>query len=1107
MLRVFTGENRLLSGALLKEIGTALAGEDAVQYIVVPKQLTLFTERLLLDGLKLRGSFRLRVLSPARLCTQIFEAAGAPEGVRVDERGRVMLVRRAIRAADGLTIYKNALRRRGFAGRCARQLELFLQGGVGPEELRACARECVGAARMKLNDLAILLESYAELARGRYQDGESELTEAAERARRAAFVREGHFWFFGFDITPPTLTRLMAEIAAACPAAELFLPLPNDERARDYDCNRPLERALSRLSLACRDAGAPLRRVPLPAQAEAGELRALERELYAYPVRPWTAAPERVRLTMAKDARQECMLAAATCRRLAMEGMRYGEMQLICADVEANRQGLIEAFRLYGVPLVLESSRPVSRMATAECLLTALRLIDKNFRSEDVFTLMRCGFMDLSGDEADRLANYAVRRGLEGARWLRPLSRGTEAEIAELEPLRARLMAPVLALREALRGAKDLKGQLAALFHFLEEIDACGRSAALQRALNEQGLWEEAGALSQAWNRIMGALDQMAALMGGERLSLRELDQALSESLEAAVIKPLPQSGDAVYAQGMGRILMQPARALIVMGLADGGAGEEDGLLTSAQRKMVAERTRAYLGPDETDAARMKRFYLKSALGMVSQRVFFSCALSGADGAAQRPGLALELLREIFPGLREITDSEVEALLCCAPGAALGCAARAISARRAGEKGAPGDLAAEAALIGAGERLSEAAGRLRRMEEMLRDEAGREAVNPASARALYGRLQSQSITRLERYANCPFSYFIAYGLRPDRVEPFAFDRRQAGSFLHEAAHEFLRACGRELNELSPEAAEARMGRIADSLLAKLRVGTPMEDSAGARAEARGLRATACRCARVLAAHMRGSAFHTEQLERSFGREDGARRLQAGDTVLEGRIDRMDFWSEGNSLRVIDFKLGGKPLNLAGAYYGLQLQLPVYLGAALKQRGARSAGVYYFPLDEGVVNTQSTDPGQVEKERASRFRMSGLLPEDPELLLAQTPNPAEVFQARVTGEGKLYANTPCADDVNFERLVIHALRKAREQVEGIRAGEARVSPASFDGREACALCDSRAACLFDSRLDAGRVRRLKNIKWNEVFEKIALEDGEEMDDGDRRKGSS
>ena len=137
------------------------------------------------------------------------------------------------------------------------------------------------------------------------------------------------------------------------------------------------------------------------------------------------------------------MLAAATARTLAMGGMRYGDIQLLCADLDAYRPMLIEAFQLYGVPLFLDNSRPVSRMATAECLLTALRMIEKNFRREDVFTLLRTGYTDLSRDEADRLANYAVRWGVDGGRWLRPFNRGIEAEIAELEPLRKRLMEPV----------------------------------------------------------------------------------------------------------------------------------------------------------------------------------------------------------------------------------------------------------------------------------------------------------------------------------------------------------------------------------------------------------------------------------------------------------------------------------------------------------------------------------------------------------------------------------------------------------------------------------------------------------------------------------------
>ena len=1089
MLHIHTGENRILGERLTQMIGRALAESDQMQYIIVPKQLTLLTERMLLGGLKLRGSFRLRVLSPARLCALIFDEAGMPEGVRVDDRGRVMLVRRAIHAAEGLSIYKNADRRRGFADRCAHQLELFIQAGITGDDLRACAQESQGVTRLKLNDLSAILDQYAVLMQGRYQDGDTELREAVNRASRAEFIRSGHFWFFGFDITPPLLTRLIAEIGALCPAADLLYPLDEDAG----DAALPLKKALARLENACADCGAAYRRSLIPAGAAPGEIAHLARNLFACPPVPWMDAPRHVHIAMARDVRQECLLAAATARRLAMSGLRYGEIQLLCADPDGCRQLLIEAFRSYDVPLFLQSSRPVSRMATAQCLLTALSLIDKNFRSEDVFTLMRCGYMDISRDDADRLANYAVRRGIDGGRWLRPLNRGTDAEIAELEPIRARLMAPVANLKENLKIAKDLPGQLAALFDFLTEIHACERSREMQQQLIARGMREDAGLLSQSWNRIIGAMDQMAALMGEKRLSLHELTLSLTESLDAAVLKPLPQSGDAVYAQEIGRMLMQKARALIIVGLSDRGASADSDLLTPAQKQAVSEKTRAWLGPDETDAALMKRFCLQAALGMAEERVYFSCALSGADGSAQRPGMIFDLLRQLFPNLHEDSEEAQQAMLNCAPGAALNCAARALSAGRDGDAPLPSDAAAAAALRSVADRLGDAGARLKRMARQLQGENSA-GVNPASARELYGKLQSQSITRLEKFAGCPFSYYVNYGLKPDRTEPFELDRRQVGSFLHEAVHEFLRVCGRDLNDMDAGHAEERMGRIADLLLSNMHTGTPMEDSASVRAEERVLRATACRCARVLCQHMQGSQFHTDQLERSFGREDGPVQLRAGDTVLEGRIDRVDTWAEGGSLRVIDFKLGGKPLNLAGAYHGLQLQLPVYLGAAMKQKRARSAGVYYFALDEGVVNTQSTDPHQVEKERQSRFRMTGLLPADEELLRAQTPNPDRVFSGRFTGDGKMFANVPCADDVNFKRLVRHAIDMAQRHLDAIRGGEAAVSPARFDGRDACTICDYRAACLFDSRLDSAKVRRLKNIKWTDVLEKIALEQG-------------
>ena len=507
--------------------------------------------------------------------------------MRVDERGRVMLVRRALRESEGLSVYRNAWRRRGFAEKCARQLETFLQGGVTVEDLRACAEGCGGVQAAKLRDLAEVMSGYLALIAGQYQDGEMELVAAAERVHAAGFARDAHFFFYGFDIMPATLLQLIAQLSADCADAAIFYPLINDARARDADCCEVLLRQLEGLFERVRQAGGAFARIMLKPQAQTGAIAALSRELFACPPQAYAGAAGNVSMLSARDVREECMAAAARARVLAMRGMRYGDMQLICMDMDGYRQPLEEAFALYGVPLFMDRSRPASRMAPAEYLLTALKLIEKNFRTEDMFALMRTGYTALSRDEADRMMNYAVARGIEGGRWLRPLTRGGEAEIQALEPIRARLTAPIVKLKNEMRAAKALRGQLAALFRFMEETGALERSRETQQALIQRGMREQAGALAQAWNRIVGALDQMAALMGEARMGLSELSATLRESLDAAIVKQLPQSGDAVFAQDARRMLMQPARALFVLGMNDQSAPDTDGLLTDAQRASV----------------------------------------------------------------------------------------------------------------------------------------------------------------------------------------------------------------------------------------------------------------------------------------------------------------------------------------------------------------------------------------------------------------------------------------------------------------------------------------------------------------------------------------
>lgn len=1120
-MRIYTGRSHLLAPAMTETLRRAMNDDVDAHIVVVPKQLTLQTERSLLKALGLQGSFKLQIYSPERLCGRIFEAAGQPEGTRIDERGRVMLVRQAVDAcADRLTLYRTANSRRGFADKCARQMELLRQGGLTPEALMACSDENAGMLSMKLSDLAVILREYEALIEGRFQDGESEFNHAVARAKDADFLRNADVRFFGFDLTPPTLHSLICAVGAVCPRTSVFLPLENDENARDHDAFLPLKYSFERLWRSAKLAGVIPERIRilpgssyeeapgflhLPEPAKRPELARLEKELFAFPAEPDPSEkpPRSVQLAHLRDPMEECRFAAALCRRMAMQrGMRWNEMLILCPDIEAYHQPLKEAFRAYGVPIFLSSCRAASRHALAECVLSALRMADASPRMEDALSLMRTGYMPISPDEADRLANYSVKYGLRPRNFLNPLKRGSEAELAELEPVRERFAKPLTDLKNRMKRAGTLVAQLSAVFEFMTDIDAAGKLRAHMDSLIEAGLREQAGEESQVWNRIIGALDQMAALMGEDRLPMKELIQTLTESLEAAIIKPLPQSDDAVYAQTTERIVAQPAKAMLILGVTDRSGADEDGLLSSAQRQVLSGFTHAYVGPDDAELSRMRRFYLKSAMGMVSDYLCITTPMSGMDNSAQHPGALIALVKDIFPNLTArggiSEDENVQWMLRGAPEAARAYAARALSEISDDTTPLkPYDSAALAGLAKIAETDDDTRHSLESMSRALDHGESADRLDPATARKLYGTIQRQSITRLERFAQCPFAYFTQYGLRPERIEPFGLTARDEGTFFHDAVHEFMLSSMEDLNSIDIPAAEKRMDAIADRLLDAMASG-PLGNSAVEMAERRRLKATARTCAGVLAEHMRESRFTTESLESDFGTEDGAARLTVnavtGECTLEGRIDRIDSWTEGGYLRVIDYKRGGKAPELDGVYHGLSLQLPVYLAAAMKKKHQASAGVYYFNLDEGIIALQSTDKYEVEKKRRSQFRLSGIAPDDPELLKALSPNFPEVLNVRTTKDGGLMKGTLATDANGFKALTDRTLEMAGKHLDGIRTGEAAVAPASFRQRTPCAWCDWHSICLFDSRMDAKCVRRFKTMRGDQVIEELKKAQG-------------
>ena len=141
-----------------------------------------------------------------------------------------------------------------------------------------------------------------------------------------------------------------------------------------------------------------------------------------------------------------------------------------------------------------------------------------------------------------------------------------------------------------------------------------------------------------------------------------------------------------------------------------------------------------------------------------------------------------------------------------------------------------------------------------------------------------------------------------------------------------------------------------------------------------------------RTVRALIYQIRKGDFEPEEFE-----VDVSTRipLKDGEALnLRGRIDRMDVFEDEDKVyvKIMDYKSGSTSFDLALLYHGLQLQLVVYMDAALKMQENRHpgkqavpAGIFYYHIDDPVIDREDgmTDE-EIEAGILRRLRMNGLV---------------------------------------------------------------------------------------------------------------------------------
>lgn len=1073
--------------------------ENAI--LLVPEQLTLEMERKLMDSLNLQGFFHVDVLSPSRLYERVLEAAGRDSREPLSAAGRRMAVSFALEKLDDkLGYYGSVSLRRGFVEKTSALITDLKRGGMSPDMLAEYADTLPqGISREKLLDIATIYAQYEKVLNQRFSDSEDQLVYVASRLEKSGYLKHKHLYVYGFDTLPDQLMQLLC---AAAPLAEsLSVALMWDgESAPDGELFLPIRQGVGRFTQMLAQNGMDAVLHPLGGMEKqvAESIRFLDENLFVLRPKTFEKPQENIFYFSGISPYEEATLVTRQIMRLLKEGTPIEKITVMYPDGQGYDFAMSAALRDSGIPFYTDEKLAATAHGLVRYLLCALKSAADGWMNRDVLGMMKSGFSPLSYDECCELENYVFTCGINRNRWLQPFTRGEDAELRErCEISRRKLIEPVSRMREGIVNARSAAESMTAVFRLLEETDAYTRLQEEEEKLVRHGLMTRANQNSQVWQVTLQLMDQMVRLSEQSRIPLKHIATRMECGFSAISLGSLPPAGNMLHVGILGHSLAEDMEAVFLLGLSDGVLlRETQSLLTPEERQEAQEQTGCFLGITDQSRGLFARLDLKRAMTLPEKYLFLSYAKTTVDGKALRQLHVIQEMTEWFkPALPQSPVPEDE-LPISAPQALaeMSVQLRAQADGLSNTALTPKQHQQLRSLAGSESTAPAALNLLRALQY----DGQARAVSPETARALYGD-ETLSISRLEDFARCPFRHYLNYGLRPQVLREWKVNPLDTGVFYHDALNNFARLARREKNypDISDERAAALAEEAMEPFCEEVLSG-PMGDGernlAGFELAKNAIR----RAGEVITRHLKAGSFRIDSTEIAFGYENGLPPIvlvlpDGREVMLRGRIDRVDRYEHEDSvyLRVIDYKSSHQELEAARTWWGLQLQLMLYLDVCTAaEPGAKPAGAFYFYVADPMVETPEDAAYLVEKEMRKTFQLRGITLFDVEMLEAADRGEEPcVIPPVVAKNGEMSKTAKALTLPQMQALMRHAREMAVELADRMLCGHTEILPAKEDSRIPCEYCDYRNVCHFEPEKQSACFREIPKMSMSDMREML------------------
>lgn len=525
-----------------------------------------------------------------------------------------------------------------------------------------------------------------------------------------------------------------------------------------------------------------------------------------------------------------------------------------------------------------------------------------------------------------------------------------------------------------------------AIYEFLIEN---GMDRALKnriKELEELGEIELSKEYKLSWDTLMEVLDEMVLVLKEDTTGFEEYTKILKVGLQNSELGRIPGTCDQVIMGDVERSRTHKVRAVFLVGLNDGvfpSIRKEEGYLNDTDREYLKQKG-LELAKGTLESLYEENFNIYKAFSTAEEKLYLSYSSSDPEGKALRPSMLVPKIKKNLVGLREQSDLFQVKQEITTKQATFDELLLQIREYQDGKK----IPEIWFSILKIYQKDAEWKDKLQMAIQGLDYTNEPVTLSKENIQKLYGDNLKTSISRLEQYQKCAFSFYLKYGLQLLEKNTFKIESLDTGTFMHDVIDAFFeQVLQRELK--LKEMTEEQIQEIVENCinekltLAKnyIFTNTPKYQILTKR-----LKKVILTSMKYIIQSITQSDFEIFGNEVAFRKDANyppiTMTLEDGKKIeLTGKIDRIDLATnkEGKYIRIIDYKSSVKNIDLNEVIAGLQIQLLTYLDAITKIEEVIPAGILYFNLiDPMIKSNKNKTEEEIELEIRKKFKMQGII---------------------------------------------------------------------------------------------------------------------------------